>query len=120
MDENDIEALRNANIDYADIDERFEGNFALYLKLAELFLVDPHMAAIEAAFAEGSLDEAERQAHALKGVAGNLSLTRVHQLAAHMNDALKAHNEQAATNLLPKLDEAYSQAAEALKQVLGK
>ncbi len=120
MDEIDIEALKNADIDYADIDERFEGNFALYLKLAELFLADPHMANIEAAFAEGSLDEAEREAHALKGVAGNLSLTRVHQLAAAMNDALKAHDERTATTLLPQLDEAYAQAVEALKKVLGR
>ena len=118
MDDNDIEALKNADIDYADIDERFEGNFALYRKLAELFLDDPHMANVEAAFAEGSLDEAEREVHALKGVAGNLSLTRVHRLAAAMNDALKAHNEQAAAALLPQLDEAYAQATEALKRVL--
>ena len=52
MDEKDIAILRNASIDYEDITERFEGNEALYLKLAELFLTDPHMASIEAAFAE--------------------------------------------------------------------
>ena len=120
MDEKDIAVLAAANIDYADITDRFEGNKGLYLKLAELFLSDPHMANIEAAFAEGSLNEAEREAHALKGVAGNLSLTNVHQLATQMNDALKAHDEQTATALLPQLDEAYSQAVEALRKVLGR
>ena len=120
MDEKDIAALQNADIDYEDIIDRFEGNESLYLKLAELFLDDPHMANIETAFAEGNLDQAERESHALKGVAGNLSLTSLHQLATHMNDLLKAHDEQASTALLPKLDEAYSQAIEALKTVLGK
>lgn len=120
MDEKDIAILRNASIDYEDITERFEGNEALYLELAELFLTDPHMASIEAAFAEGNLDQAERESHALKGVAGNLSLTSLHQLATRMNDLLKAHDEQAATALLPTLDEAYSQAIEALKAVLRK
>ena len=119
MDEKDIAILRNANIDYEDITDRFEGNEALYLKLAELFLSDPHMANIEAAFAEGNLGEAERESHALKGVAGNLSLTSLHQLATRMNDLLKAH-EQAATELLPQLDDAYSQATQALRAVLGK
>ena len=112
MDEKDIAILRNANIDYEDITDRFEGNEALYLKLAELFLSDPHMANIEAAFAEES--------HALKGVAGNLSLTSLHQLATRMNDLLKAHDEQAATELLPQLDDAYTQATQALRAVLGK
>ena len=53
-------------------------------------------------------------------MAGNLSLTSLHQLATRMNDLLKAHDEQAATALLPTLDEAYSQAIEALKAVLRK
>ena len=89
MDEKDIAILRNANIDYEDITDRFEGNEALYLKLAELFLSDPHMASL-------------------------------HQLATRMNDLLKAHDEQAATELLPQLDDAYSQATQALRAVLGK
>ena len=37
-----------------------------------------------------------------------------------MNDLLKAHDEQAATELLPQLDDAYSQATQALRAVLGK
>ena len=55
MDEKDIATLAAANIDYADIVDRFEGNEGLYLKLAELFLSDPHMANMDAAFAEGDL-----------------------------------------------------------------
>lgn len=70
MDEKDIAALQNAEIDYEDIIDRFEGNESLYLKLAELFLDDPHMANIEAAFAEGNLDQAECESHARKGRGG--------------------------------------------------
>ena len=99
MDEKDIAALQNAEIDYEDIIDRFEGNESLYLKLAELFLDD---------------------AHALKGVAGNLSLTNVHKLAKSMNDALREGNEATATKLLPELDEAYEKAVGALREVLGR
>ncbi|WP_417159914.1 Hpt domain-containing protein [Senegalimassilia anaerobia] len=88
MDEKDIAALQNAEIDYEDIIDRFEGNESLYLKLAELFLDDPHMPNVRRAFAAGDLATAEAEAHALKGVAGNLSLTSVHKLAKSMNDAL--------------------------------
>ena len=87
MDEKDIAALQNADIDYEDIIDRFEGNESLYLKLAELFLDDPHMPNVRKAIAAGDLATAETEAHALKGVAGNLSLTSVHKLAKSMNDA---------------------------------
>ena len=120
MDEKDIAILRNANIDYEDITDRFEGNESLYLKLAELFLDDPHMPNVRKAFAAGDLATAEVEAHALKGVAGNLSLTNVHKLAKSMNDALREGDETAATKLLPELDEAYAKAVEALREVLGK
>ena len=113
MDEKDIAALQNAEIDYEDIIDRFEGNESLYLKLAELFLDDPHMPNVRRAFAAGDLATAEAEAHALKGVAGNLSLTSVHKLAKSMNDAT-------ATKLLPELDEAYEKAVGALREVLGR
>ena len=120
MDEKDIAALQNADIDYEDIIDRFEGNESLYLKLAELFLDDPHMPNVRRAFAAGDLATAEVEAHALKGVAGNLSLTNVHKLAKSMNDALRDGNEAAATKLLPELDEAYAKAVSALREVLGR
>ena len=120
MDEKDIAALQNAEIDYEDIIDRFEGNESLYLKLAELFLDDPHMPNVRRAFAAGDLATAEVEAHALKGVAGNLSLTSVHKLAKSMNDALREGNEAAATKLLPQLDEAYEKAVGALREVLGR
>lgn len=118
MDEKDIAALQNAEIDYEDIIDRFEGNESLYLKLAELFLDDPHMPNVRKAFAAGDLATAETEAHALKGVAGNLSLTSVHKLAKSMNDALREGDEATATKLLPELDEAYAKAVGALREVL--
>lgn len=120
MDEKDIAALQNAEIDYEDIIDRFEGNESLYLKLAELFLDDPHMPNVRKAFTAGDLATAEVEAHALKGVAGNLSLTSVHKLAKSMNDALRDDNEAAAAKLLPELDEAYAKAVGALREVLGR
>ena len=120
MDEKDIAALQNAEIDYEDIIDRFEGNESLYLKLAELFLDDPHMPNVRRAFAAGDLATAEAEAHALKGVAGNLSLTSVHKLAKSMNDALRDGDKATATKLLPELDEAYAKAVGALREVLGR
>ena len=100
MDEKDIAALQNAEIDYEDIIDRFEGNESLYLKLAELFLDDPHMPNVRRAFAAGDLATAEVEVHALKGVAGNLSLTSVHKLAKkHERRAQRrrrSHSSQAA------------------------
>ncbi len=97
----DIAALQNAEIDYEDIIDRFEGNESLYLKLAELFLDDPHMPNVRKAFAAGDLATAETEAHALKGVAGNLSLTSVQACEKHERCPQEG-NEAAATKLLPR------------------
>ena len=106
MDEKDIAALQNAEIDYEDIIDRFEGNESLYLKLAELFLDDPHMPNVRKAFAAGDLATAETEAHALKGVAGNLSFSALYEAAAKASDALREGDAQTARALLPELREA--------------
>ena len=67
------EALKRNGIDYDGAMERFGGNAALYERLALKFLDDAHFAALEQALADGDVDTAVREAHTLKGVAGNLS-----------------------------------------------
>ena len=123
MDEKDIATLQNAEIDYEDIIDRFEGNESLQPETGRTGLLrrPPYMPNVRRAFAAGDLATAEMEAHALKGVAGNLSLTSVHKLAKSMNDALREGNEAAATKLLPQLDEGIRKGiVGALREVLGK
>lgn len=82
--------LARYGIDYAEAMERFCGNESLFARIAVKYLDDPHVDALEAAMASGDAAAAEREAHSLKGVAGNLSFVRLYDLAARVTDALRA------------------------------
>ena len=81
------EALKRNGIDYDGAMERFGGNAELYERLALKFLDDTHFAALEQALAGGDVDTAVREAHTLKGVAGNLSFTALYEAASKVNAA---------------------------------
>ena len=83
------EALKRNGIDYDGAMERFGGNAELYERLALKFLDDTHFAALEQALAGGDVDTAVREAHTLKGVAGNLSFAALYEAASKVNAALR-------------------------------
>lgn len=78
--------LARYGIDYAEAMERFCGNESLFARIAVKYLDDPHVDALEAAMASGDAAAAEREAHSLKGVAGNLSFVCLYDLAARVTD----------------------------------
>ena len=84
--------LARYGLDYAEAMERFCGNESLFARIAVKYLDDPHVDALEAAMASGDAAAAEREAHSLKGVAGNLSFVRLYDLAARVTDALRAND----------------------------
>ena len=69
--------------------ERFGGNAELYERLALKFLDDTHFAALEQALAGGDVDTAVREAHTLKGVAGNRFVAALYEAASKVNAALR-------------------------------
>ena len=103
--------LARYGIDYAEAMERFCGNESL---IAVKYLDDPHVDALEAAMASGDAAAAEREAHSLKGVAGNLSFVRLYDLAARVTDALRANDIDSARTLMPGLRESHVAVLEAL------
>lgn len=103
--------LARYGIDYAEAMERFCGNESLF---AVKYLDDPHVDALEAAMASGDAAAAEREAHSLKGVAGNLSFVRLYDLAAGVTDALRADDIEQARALMPDLRESHVAVLEAL------
>lgn len=93
--------LARYGIDYAEAMERFCGNESLFARIAVKYLDDPHVDALEAAMASGDAAAAEREAHSLKGVAGNLSFVRLYDLAARVTDALRANDIDSAAPSCP-------------------
>ena len=111
--------LAQHGIDYAEAMERFGGNEGLFVRLATKYLDDPHFNALEVAVFANDAAVAEREAHSLKGVAGNLSFMRLYDLAAHITDALRAGNLEEARTLMPELRESHENVVEALRGLQG-
>ena len=107
MDSIEADYLRVDVIDYEDARDRFDGNMALYERLALKFSDDRHVEALRRALDTGDADAAYREAHSLKGVAGNLSFVKLYRSAAAMSDALHAGDLAHASALMPQLIQAY-------------
>ena len=94
--------LRPFGIDYVDAMDRFGDNAELYERLALKYLDDGHLVALQAA-------------HALKGVAGNLSFKDLYECAALVSDALYAGEYGAAAKHLPEVERAHALVIEGLE-----
>lgn len=110
------ETLAPPVIDYADGVERFGGDAALFERFALRYLDDAHYDALMVALKRGDLDEAYREAHALKGVAGTLSLPALYRAAAAEAEALRARNPTKANAVLPALTHAHRETVQALSE----
>lgn len=117
MAENITDKLAAFGIDYADAMDRFGGNAALYERLAAKYLDDTRFVGLVAAMAAHDYDEAYRQAHSLKGLAGNLSFTRLYQAASFVCEALRNGEPARAEGHLPEVREAHEQAMAAMEQL---
>ena len=90
-------------IDHATGLKRVAGNEALYRKLLLDFHRD-YAASVEstrAALAESRVADAERLVHTLKGVAGNIGATALHEAARELDDALRRGDLDEIGKLLP-------------------
>ncbi len=102
-------------IDYMDAMDRFGDNAALYERLALKYLDDEHLVALQAAMEAADYSEGYSQAHALKGVAGNLSFKDLFQCAALVSDALYAGEYEAAATHMPEVERTHNLVIEGLE-----
>lgn len=77
-------------LDYNDGMKRVGNNVKLYVRLLGKFKNDVKTDELEAALASGNLEAAQGQAHTLKGVAANLSLTEFHKQSLEIETQIKA------------------------------
>lgn len=108
------EQLGQYGIDYADAMDRFDGNMALYKRLALKYESDDYFVGLRAAMEVKDYDAAYKYAHSLKGVAGNLSFRKLYDQVAIVSDALKQGEMFAAQEHMPLLEEANEKVIEGL------
>lgn len=106
--------LSTYGIDYPDAMDRFGGNEQLFKRLALKYLDDAHFVSFKAAMEAQDYEEAYRQAHSLKGVAGNLSLKHLYDIFSMICKDLREGEPQAAEKLLPDAESAHEAAIKGL------
>jgi HPt (histidine-containing phosphotransfer) domain-containing protein len=80
------------NVLYIDVEagmKRVVYNIKLYIKLLGKFKDDPNFSEIDEALAAGNMEKAQNAAHALKGLAANLSLIELQDQCAELEAQIK-------------------------------
>lgn len=109
------EMLEAGGVDVAGALDRMMGNERLLARLLGKFLDDASFPRLEKALAAHDTKAAVDAAHTLKGVAGNLSVTTVYELASRQCDLLRAGSWDEAASLMPQIATAYRAAQDAIR-----
>lgn len=109
------EVYKELNGNYDEILARFRSP-ALVQRFAMKFVNDGSYNELTAALAEGRGEDAFRAAHTLKGVAKNLSFTKLGDSSAELTELLRDGDVEAGRAYLPKLTADYEMTVGALKK----
>ncbi len=100
---------------------RIGGNTALYKKILTRFLDDypPARSQIEAALESGDQELAQRLAHTIKGVAGNIGAMELQAAAGDVEKAIKQQKHEQLGGLLETFDEALKTVLKSVESYLA-
>lgn len=93
MDESFKKQLEENGVDVDATLKRFMGREAIFMKFILKFADDRSCKEIRLALENQDIQAAFERAHSLKGVAGNLGITRVYTLAAQLSDLLRGKQQ---------------------------
>ena len=108
--------LSKAGINVKEGIERFNGNIDLYEKYLYSFLEDEYYDSMCEAIDEKDVKAAFTAAHALKGLAGNLSLVELHKDMLPLVESLRSGSIEDAISQLQLVIKDYNLISEALSQ----
>ena len=107
--------------------KRVVNNTGLYIKMIERFKDDVNIGDLELAMAEKDFQKAQTAAHALKGLAGNLSFTGLFNQTAELDAQLKnillspaREAEQGLAEKMSIVKNVYKETLDEIKKVAGK
>ncbi len=113
----DIQILEQAGIHYKEGVNRFMGKAEMYEKYMEKFLKDQTFLSFKEAMEEKDYPKAFREAHNLKGVAGNLSFHTLFEEVSQEVEFLRDGKDlPAAEENLQNLIEVYEMTMDAIRR----
>ncbi len=104
--------------DYSTTMGRFMGNEAMYLRFLDMLFQDKSLQQLGNSLEAGDMKGAFAAAHTLKGVAGNMGLTPLHQAVCTIVEALRTGEESGGYSALYGAIEAEFQRADELREQL--
>ena len=113
-----IEEIAPLGANVEDAMERFNDNAELYERMLKRLPAATEKAQVKAAFDSGDYDAAEKGAHSLKGVAGNLSLDALYEGYSSIVELLREGKPSEAFELLQKTLELERPIIECIKKYL--
>ncbi len=118
MDEELRQQLIDAGVDVDSGMARFMGNKDLLMRFLRKFPGDDNYHNIVSGLESGDYETAFRAAHTLKGLCGNLSLTKLQKIVSEETELLRAEKWEEAKAFLPQVTEEYETTIEKLTPLL--
>lgn len=119
MSEGNLEVLEKAGIDTCDALSRMGGSHSLLGRLLGLFLQDTNLSELKEATGRNDAEAGLRAAHSLKGLSGNLSMTKLFDLTGRQCSLFRAGDAEGAFALTGEVEAEGARLAEAVKFFLG-
>lgn len=104
---NDYDKLIEAGIDIEDLRNRLMGNDSLISLLIKKFCEDKNFEILKESFAEKDMKKAEIASHTLKGMCGNLSLTKLFSLFTEQVNHIRVGEYDRAEKMMAEITEIF-------------
>ncbi len=117
MSNKDKENLINAGVDLDDALPRFMDSDIIYCRFLKLFLIDQSFAKLQNSIESGDLKDAYSHAHTLKGVASNLSFSKLIKTLMPIHNCLKDGVNKDYTQDIAKLSDQYNKLVKIIKVI---
>lgn len=110
-----IARLADNGVDTKGTLNRFAGSEELYVKFLNKFLDDETFAGIKPAFDSNDKEMALNTTHTLKGVSGNLGMTRLYEACSKTVELIRADEFDKAKASYKEVEDAYKEICNLIK-----
>ena len=113
--------LEEGGINVKEAMQRFMNNEQLWIKFLKKFKADSSYEKLVKSIEEKEWNKAFEAAHTLKGITGNLALSRLHDLVSRQTDYLRGEDNdfEAAVGMMPEITEVYENVLKLIEEVYG-
>lgn len=109
MNELKEKKLQNADVDIKGGVNRFAGNVGMYERFIDKFPSEPTYGRLQSAMEQEDWEEAQLAAHTLKGVAGNLGMSRLSLACSDVVGHLRSGEQEKAVQAFEILKAVYEE-----------